>query len=148
MDFVKILEQFCNENNHQFVYGRNASLNLLDNRNKLEEGKIYFMLEPFYRESHISTTGAKKGIYSNVNFFICQNSNFDMPVYNEVGNDAVRSKYSIHIEPLIDICNSFISYITCLPKNEIINISWIDAYDIFDQNKDGIVVTMRHYNSE
>ena len=139
-DFVEILNNYCTANNFKFVYGRKASLNLLDNRTALEPHKIYLMCEPFRRVSERTAIGKIKSYLFNGSFFLAVNSNIDMPVFNEVGNSEVRSKYILNIKPLLDLQSKMVDYFSCTDI-EIVNWDVIDVYDIFDQNKDGILVT-------
>jgi len=50
------------------------------------------------------------------------------------------SKYILNVKPLLDLHQAMINYFSCTDL-EIISFEAIDVYDIFDQNKDGILVT-------
>jgi len=139
-DFVEILNDYCDTNDIKFVYGRKASLNLLDNKTQLEPEKVYLMCEPFRRVPERTAIGKVKSYLFNGSFFLVVNSNLDMPIYNEAGNNSERSKYILNVKPLLDLHQDMINYFGCTDL-EIINFEAIDVYDIFDQNKDGILVT-------
>lgn len=139
-DFVEILDNYCSTAGIKFVYGRKASLNLLDNRTKLAENTIYLMCEPFTRTPERTTIGKVKSYLFNGSFFLVVNSNLDMPIYNEVGNDASRSKYKLNVKPLLEIHKQMVNSLGC-SGIDILKFDAIDVYDIFDQNKDGILIT-------
>lgn len=138
-DIVEILHNYCEANNIEFVYGRKSSLNLLDNRNKLQDSKIYLMAEPPTRTPLFTNIGKIKGYSFKGAFFLVKNSNIDMPIYNEVANYVERSKYMLNVKPLLATHKSFLDYLSCTDI-EVKQCDAIDVYDIFDQNKDGLLV--------
>jgi len=71
-DFVEILNDYCDTNDIKFVYGRKASLNLLDNKTQLEPEKVYLMCEPFRRVPERTAIGKVKSyLFNSVNRRIC-----------------------------------------------------------------------------
>lgn len=144
-DLVEILENYCNDNDIVFVYGRKATLNLLDDKNEaetMELNKVYLMVEPFRRVPIIESINARvKGYNFTGAMFLVVNSNLDMPVYNEVNNDIERSKYKLNVLPLLSVYNSMNTFLARCTDITVVSFESIDVYDIFDQNKDGLLIT-------
>lgn len=65
-----------------------------------------------------------------------------MPYFNEMGNPDSESKYTKNIEPLLahalDIGNALA---TCDDSAEVLTWDCIDAVNLFDENRDGVLVT-------
>lgn len=146
-DLVEILENYCQLKNIHFVYGRKPSLNLLDNSSKLENNKVYLMLEPFNRDIELTNVGVPKSYLFGGTFFLVVNSNLDMPIYNEKSNNKENAKYILNVKPLLELSKEIASEISCNGL-EILKFSSIDVYDIFDQNKDGILVNFSIRSNE
>jgi len=144
-DLIEILEDYCNANEIVFVYGRKASLNLLDDKHEadtMELGKVYLMVEPFRRLPIINEPSGRVGGYNFTgSMFLVVNSNLDMPVYNELKNDVERSKYHLNVKPLLTVYNAMNVFLSRCTDITIQSFEAIDVYDIFDQNKDGLLIT-------
>lgn len=138
-DLIQILQEVCDLNNLHFTYGKKAVLNLLDNRNNLSSNKIYLMLDVFKRKPKLTNAGKTIANTFTGSFFLVVNSNLDMPVYNEVGNDKARSKYIQNVLPLLEIKEKIQQGFSC-SGIEIQTFDSIDCFDQFDNNKDGIII--------
>jgi hypothetical protein len=141
-DIVTFLKTYCDNNDIHFVYGQKAALNLLDARVPFPTDQVYFMLEPFRRVDVLTqNSGVTIATTQTITFFLVVNSDLDMPIFNEVGNNENDGKYKTYVQPLIATNDAIKKYIGCSSDVSIINSDWIDAYNLFDQNKDGILVT-------
>lgn len=138
-DLIEILQEVCDLNNLFFVYGKKQVLNLLDNRNKLNSSKIYLMLDVFKRKPQLTNGGKTIANTFTGSFFLVVNSNLDMPVYSEMANDVARSKYIQNILPLLQIQEKIQKGFSC-SGIEIQQFDSVDCFDVFDNNKDGIVI--------
>lgn len=138
-DFTRTLQEYCTANSISYHYGRKANLNLL--QSDLDEGKVYMLHEASPRRSNLNTTKTLIESFTFVGkFFLMVKSNIDMPYFNEKQADDSTSKYTTNIEPLLntfqDIGNSF----GCTDF-EIEQWEAIDVVNVFDANRDGILVT-------
>lgn len=138
-DFVRVLQEYCNANSIKFEYGNKANLNLLSSDLLID--KVYCLLDPVKRISIKNKIGNKIIGHTFVgNFMLLKKSTPDMPYFTEVGNSELRSKYVLNIEPLLNLAVKIQNNFIC-SEIEINQFETIDAVDILDINKDGIVVS-------
>lgn len=140
-DFVRILENYCEANSMVYSYGRKSNLNLLSSKTVLKSEKVYLLHEPSPRKTEMNSTKTRVASYLFTGmFFLVVNSNKDMPYFNEMDNPQERSKYVQNIEPLLDLFQEMANAIACTDL-EVLVFDAIDVIDIFDENRDGLLVT-------
>jgi hypothetical protein len=139
-DLVEILDTYCADNDIKFSYGTKANLNLLTTNEEFAEGQVFLLLDPVRRTPTLSTIGSVVGYTFSGQLLLCMQSNYDMPKYNEMANDTDRSKYILHIKPLLDVQKALINYFACQPLEvKAFNVI-ADGYDLMDANYDGIII--------
>lgn len=141
-DLVEILNDYCNENGMAYSYGRKANLNLLKTQTVIEADKVYLLHEPFPRDPIMNDTGTRAiGTTFSGGFFLVVNSTPDMPYFNE-GNSANADdgKYRTNIAPLFALKDKIMNFLLCAGF-DVSRFSAIDVVNLFDENRDGILVT-------
>lgn len=138
-DFVRILQDYCNNNDLKYHYGRKANLNLL--KSTLDNTDIYCLHEPSPRKAIMNTNGTRiaKYLFTGM-FFLVKQSTLDMPYLDELGNNEARSKYVLNIEPLLTVFETMANKFGCTDM-EILSFECIDVVNVLDTNKDGLLVT-------
>jgi hypothetical protein len=140
-DFVRILQAYAINMGWIYSYGRKSNLNLLAAKTVLENEKVYLLHEPSPRKPEKNATGTGiKSILFTGNFFLMVKSENDMPYFNEVNNDEARSKYVLYIEPLLELYMQMMRSFMC-DDMEVLVFEAIDVVNIFDENRDGILIT-------
>jgi hypothetical protein len=142
-DFVRTLQDYATSKGWHYSYGRKSNLNLLSARTKLANDKIYLLHEASPRRPEKNKTGTAMGsILFTGHFFLVVKSTMDMPYLNEKGNDEANSKYVKNIEPLLTLWQGMFNYlIGCEGELDILLFEAIDAVNILDENRDGILVS-------
>lgn len=139
-DLVEILQTYCDDSDIKFSYGTKANLNLLTTNEQFAEGQVFMLVDPIRRTPTLSNIGNVVGWTFNGQLLLCMKSNFDMPKYNEMANDTDRSKYILHIKPLLEVQKALINYFAC-QSLEVKAFNVItDGYDLMDANYDGIII--------
>lgn len=139
-DLVEILQTYCDDNDIKFSYGTKGNLNLLTTNEEFPEGTVFMLVDPVKRIPTLSGIGGVVGYTFRGQLLLCMQSNFDMPKYNEMANDTDRSKYILHIKPLLEVKKALINYFAC-QSLEIKAFDVItDGYDLMDANYDGIII--------
>ena len=138
-DFTRVLQEYCVANDISYHYGRRANLNLL--QSDLLADKVYLLHEASPRRANYNSTGTSIEKFTFIGkFFLMVKSTVDMPYFNEKQDDDSISKYTLNIEPLLDLFESMGNDFGC-SDFEISQWETIDAINVFDANKDGIIVT-------
>lgn len=139
-DFTRILQDYCNANNISYHYGNRQSLNLL--QSDTDVGKIYLFHDATsLRRGQWNTTNTKIESYLFIGkFFLIVKSTMDMPYFNEKQLNDDTSKYTINIEPLLDIYELIGNHFGCTDV-EITQWESQDVVNIFDKNTDGLMIT-------
>lgn len=137
MDLVRVFETYCLNNSIEFRYGSKAHLNLIEG--DIDDDKIYLLLFPVRRGNSTGNLGLKiKETNYSGNFFLLKGSNMDLHYFNERDQDEATSKFSVHIEPLINTFKLLGNYLACNEALDIVQWGNIDAVDVLDANKDGL----------
>lgn len=140
-DFVRILQDYAQAKGWIYSYGRKANLNLLTASTQLDNEKIYLLHEPSPRRPEMNSTGSGiKGYLFTGTIFLMVKSEKDMPYFTEVGNDECRSKYVLYIEPLLEEWRKMVAGLSC-DGLDILSFEAIDAVDVFDENRDGLIIS-------
>ena len=138
-DFTRVLQEYCVANDISYHYGRRSNLNLL--QSDLLADKIYLLHEASPRRAGYNTTGTGIEKFTFVGkFFLMVKSTVDMPYFNEKQVDDSISKYTLNIEPLLDLFESMGNHFGC-SDFKVTQWETIDAINVFDANKDGIIIT-------
>lgn len=138
-DFTRILQDYCNDNNISYHYGRMSNLNLL--RSDLIDGQIYLLHEASPRRAIMNTTNTQIDRFEFVGkFFLVVKSNLDQHYFNEKQGNEPESKYTANIEPLLNLFTGLGNYFGCTDL-EINQWECIDVVNVLDVNKDGVLVT-------
>lgn len=139
-DIVRILEGIALDNNLVYHYGKKAALNLLDG--SAQAATIYLLHEFTNRKSEYNDSGTLI-VAANYEgkFFLVKQSDFDQNYFAETG-DVETSKYTKHIEPLLEIFKSIGNSLACtgIEVNQWDNI---DVTDALDANMDGLLCTYK-----
>jgi hypothetical protein len=138
-DFVRILKEYCDENDLIYQLGRKANLNLL--KSNIDNELIYLLHEPSPRkiEMNSNSTRVANYIFSGM-FFLVKQSTLDMPYFTEMDNDETNSKYALNIEPLLSVYEQIANAFGCYGF-DVLQWECIDVVNVFDTNKDGLLVT-------
>lgn len=140
-DFVRILQQYATAKGWIYSYGRKSNLNLLAATTDLENQKIYLLHEASPRKPQKNATGTGiQSILFTGYFFLMVKSEQDMPYFNEKHNDEAQSKYSLYIEPLLQEYLGMMKSFMC-DDMDVKVFEAIDTVNLFDENRDGILVT-------
>ena len=138
IDIVKEFNTIADTLDYQFDFGTRAMLNLI--KSKEHTDNIYFLLS-----SPITWTGAPSsyGIGNSIasgNFLLLKRSKFGEVIYKTKDSDKDKTKYNKNLVPLLSEIDKIKNQLIC--NNLQVN-SWtvIDAYDVFDKNFDGFIVT-------
>lgn len=138
-DFTRTLQGYCVANDISYHYGRKASLNLL--QSDTLEDKIYMLHEASPRRANMNTTKTNIESFTFIGkFFLMVKSTIDMPYFNEKQVNDSTSKYTTNIEPLLNLFQSIGNSFGCTDF-EVEQWEAIDVVNVFDANKDGILVT-------
>ncbi|PZR24430.1 MAG: hypothetical protein DI539_00190 [Flavobacterium psychrophilum] len=139
-DIVRILEGIALDNNLVYHYGKKAALNLLDG--SAEAATTYLLHEFTNRKSEYNDSGTLI-VAANYEgkFFLVKQSDFDQNYFAEAGN-VETSKYTQHIEPLLEIFKTIGNSLACtgIEVNQWDNI---DVTDALDANMDGLLCTYK-----
>lgn len=139
-DIVRILEDVAISKELTYHYGKKAALNLLDG--SAEEGKIYLLHEFTNRKSEYNSTGT---LITAANyegkFFLVKHSDMDQQYFQEQG-DQSTSKYTMNIEPLLEVFTTIGNSLACLGL-DISQWDNIDVTDALDANMDGLLCSYR-----
>lgn len=135
-DLVRILEEYCAANNIEFKYGSESHLNLL--QGDMDPEQIYLLLFPFNRRS-IQGPGSLvvQGRRFIGRYFLLKGSNRANHYFNENDTDQASSKYTVNIEPLLEIDLGIQNALMCA-NLEIDLHECQDAVNVLDANKDGV----------
>lgn len=135
-DLVRILQTYCGANNISFHYGSEAHLNLLDG--DLDNDKVYLLLFPVKRKTIQSVNSLTvQGRRFTGRYMLLKGSDYANHYFNENEKDEVTSKYTLNIEPLLNLNDSIVSGLMCAGL-EIDNHECDDAVNVLDSNKDGV----------
>ena len=138
-DFTRVLQEYCVANDISYHYGRKANLNLL--QSDLLADKVYLLHEASPRRAGYNSTGTGIEKYTFIGkFFLMVKSTIDMPYFNEKQADGSISKYTLNIEPLLNLFETMGNDFGCTDF-EVSQWECIDAINVFDANKDGVIVT-------
>jgi hypothetical protein len=139
-DIVRILEDIALEKELTYHYGKKAALNLLDG--SLEPEKIFLLHEFTNRKSEYNDSGTMI-IAANYEgkFFLVKHSDYDQQYFAEAGAPET-SKYTINIEPLLQVFQSIGNSLACegIEVNQWDNI---DVTDALDANMDGLLCSYK-----
>ena len=136
-DLVRILQDYCTLNGYVFKYGSEQHLNLLNDAS-LDVDQIYLLLFPVTRSAIANTNSTRiQGRRFVGRFMLLKGSDYANHYFNENEKDEQTSKYTINIEPLLQVDMSIANYLMC-EGLEIITQECDDAVNILDANKDGI----------
>jgi hypothetical protein len=139
-DIVRILQDICNDKGITYHYGKKAALNLLDG--SLDADKVFLLHEFTNRKSEYNSTGTKIVATSfEGKFFLVKHSDFDQQYFQEVG-DENTSKYTVNIEPLLQVFQAIGNTLACIDMN-VLQWDNIDVTDALDANMDGLLCTYK-----
>lgn len=139
-DIVRILQDIAEDRGLIYHYGKKAALNLLDGT--LDVANIFLLHEFTNRKSEYNSSGTMitAATYEG-KFFLVKHSDYDQQYFQEVG-DQSTSKYTVNIEPLLQVFNSIGNSMACL---DLTVMQWdnIDVTDALDANMDGLLCSYR-----
>ena len=139
MDIVRILEQYCLNNNITFSHGRKSNLNLL--KSNLNENEIYLLNEPTQRTQQANSLNTRVGsIVYKGNMFLLVKSNMDEQYFKEKNTNDTGSKFTKNIEPLLPVSIALHNYLMC-SQLEVNLFDVFEAVNVLDTNKDGLIIT-------
>jgi hypothetical protein len=139
-DIVRILQDICNDKGITYHYGKKAALNLLDG--SLDADKVFLLHEFTNRKSEYNSTGTKIVATSfEGKFFLVKHSDFDQQYFQEVGDEST-SKYTVNIEPLLQVFQSIGNTLACADLN-VLQWDNIDVTDALDANMDGLLCSYK-----
>ena len=118
-DIVRILQDIALDKGITYHYGKKAALNLLDG--SLDADKIFLLHEFTNRKSEYS--------------------DLDQQYFAEAGTPET-SKYTVNIEPLLQVFQSIGNSIACLGL-EVTQWDNIDVTDALDANMDGLLCSYK-----
>jgi len=139
-DIVRILEGIALNNNLTYHYGKKAALNLLDGSAEAEN--TYLLHEFTNRKSEYNDSGTMI-IAANYEgkFFLVKQSDLDQNYFAESGEQET-SKYTQHIEPLLETFKTIGNSLACLGI-EVNQWDNIDVTDALDANMDGLLCSYK-----
>ena len=139
-DIVRILQDIAEGQNLTYHYGRKAALNLLDG--SLSADTIFLLHEFTNRKSEYNSSGTKI-IAANYEgkFFLVKHADYSQQYFAEAGTPET-SKYTLNIEPLLEVFTSIGNSLACLGM-EISQWENIDVTDALDANMDGLLCTYK-----
>lgn len=139
-DIVRILQDIALSNNLIYHYGKKAALNLLDG--SAEAATTYLLHEFTNRKSEYNDSGTLI-IAANYEgkFFLVKQSDLDQNYFAEAG-DAAASKYTQHIEPLLEVFKTIGNSLACRGI-EVSQWDNIDVTDALDANMDGLLCSYK-----
>jgi len=133
MDFVRIIENVCNDLGYQFHYGNKSHLNLIDQNGALEPDKTHLLLFPVTR-GKFDDNESKRNVTGN--FFFVVPDEFAQDYFNNT-ND----KFTTKIEPLIielDTLQNALDFCSNITLNQFQSV---EVVDVLDANLSGFWVT-------
>lgn len=141
-DVVRIWQDYAAGKDWEFSYGRRSNLNLLET-DELEAEKVYLLVEPPTRRFTPNANRTRlEHITFSGNMFLMVKSEQDMPYFNEMDNPDSESKYAKNIEPLLDLAMKLGNFVaSCQDDLEVLTWDCIDAINLFDENRDGVLIT-------
>lgn len=155
-DIVRHFESISKDKGFVYVYGTISSINLKMNLPTDQDGdgtdesenKIYMLAEPTRRSYNLSTgtNGRLSSIVYNGAVALVMKSTPATPYFSEQNTDPDKydqdvadSKYSKHVEPILQMIPDIINYFIC---NSLTISFWevVDWIDYTDENRDGILI--------
>ena len=131
-DIVEIFKDYCTLKGFEYHYGNKNVLNIIDtmpNYTGLIDDLIYFLHED--RKGFIDKANSisSQSLTWSGKFFLVKKSDL---------NNSFENKYLTNIKPLINVFQQIEKHYSCT-EIEIIEFSFIDVTDAFDENMDGIL---------
>lgn len=139
-DIVRMLEGIALDSSLIYHYGRKAALNLLDG--SADADTTYLLHEFTNRKSEYNDSGTQI-VAANYEgkFFLVKQSDLDQNYFAETGTQET-SKYTLHIEPLLEVFKTIGNRLSCLGI-EVNQWDNIDVTDALDANMDGLLCTYK-----
>lgn len=148
-DLVRTFEDYADLKQWDYTYGTVQALNLkMDDPSEFDDDgkpknpdKIYMLAEPTTRRYITNQSGNGKLLsvqFTGV-FMMVQKSLLEMQYFREVTGDASESKYTKHVEPLLELIPDMINNIVCSDLR-VVNWEVVDWIDFLDAQQDGIMV--------
>ena len=135
-DLVRILEEYCEDNDIQFEYGSEQHLNLI--QGDIDNNRIYLLLFPVTRRTSANAGSIKvQGRRYVGRFMLLKGSDYANHYFKENNTDQATSKYTVNIEPLLTVNESILNGLMCADL-EIERHECDDAINVLDANKDGL----------
>lgn len=142
-DIVEILRSYAEGKGMIYHYGKKSTLNIIDKGNLYvaDVNKIYFLHEFRQGSNELTSIGKIKSKVWNGKIFLLKNSDLDLQFYQEVGQLST-SKYKVNIEPLLNEFDNFVNSFAC-SNMSVLESSFVDITDAFDNNMDGILISYK-----
>ena len=154
-DIVRHFEELSQQKGWIYSYGTIQALNLKlsiptpdENGKDLDAGKIFFLAEQVIRRFNWNNTGnnAMLGTTYTGAIALCMKSDLSDTYFSELSvtgidyqQETEDSKYTKHIEPLLQLVPVIGKYLTCADL-EVVSMEIIDLIDYLDANRSGILI--------
>ena len=136
-DIVGVFNSYADSLDWNFTYGNKENQNLM--QSDMEDGLIYFLLDPVTRNVLTSPYGGRGATEFTGSFMLVVKSDLDN-TYN--GTSTKVGKYEKNINPLLTKLELIKDIIEC-DNYTIENWSVVDVINALDVNLDGIIVTYK-----
>jgi hypothetical protein len=137
MDIQRYLDNYFTSKDMPFIVGTKGIQNLFNNSDILQSKKIHFFCDPILRKPVINKFGQQTKLVATTSYCIAVTSTMDMPYFNEKNTDNAGSKFTLNIEPLIEVMNTIVKELSCFGYD--ITFDYVDVTNVKSVNFDGLI---------
>ena len=137
MDIQRYLDNYFTSKDMPFIVGTKGIQNLFQNKDVLQSQKVHFFCDPILRKPETNKFGNQSKIISTTTYCLAVTSTMDMPYFNELNTDNAESKFTLNIEPLIEVMNGIVRDLSCGGYD--VSFDYVDVTDVKDVNFDGLI---------
>lgn len=137
MDIQRYLDNYFSDKDMPFIVGTKGIQNLFRNADILQSKKVHFFCDPILRKPVTNKYGVQSRMVSTTTYCLAVTSTMDMPYFNELNTNNAHTKFTLNIEPLIEVMNGIVRDLSCNGYDVIFD--YVDVTDVKDVNFDGLI---------
>lgn len=137
MDIQRYLDNYFISKDMPFIVGTKGIQNLFRSADILQSKKIHFFCDPILRRPTLNAYGKINKIVATTTYCLAVTSTMNMPYFNEMNTGNAQSKFTLNIEPLIEVMNGIARDLSC--DGYDVTFDYVDVTNVKDVNFDGLI---------